>query len=72
MELAVEEINNAGGVLGRKLELITRDDNANPGDAVRVTAIDDYIAHHNTNPKPFIWTKSAATSCKKSFASTVT
>ena len=22
-------------------------------------AIDDYIAHHNTNPKPFIWTKSA-------------
>jgi transposase len=24
-----------------------------------VTALDDYIAHHNTNPKPFIWTKSA-------------
>ena len=24
-----------------------------------VTAIDNYIAHHNTNPKPFIWTKSA-------------
>jgi len=24
-----------------------------------VTAIDDYIAHHNVNPKPFIWTKSA-------------
>ncbi len=24
-----------------------------------VTAIDDYIEHHNTNPKPFIWTKSA-------------
>jgi len=21
--------------------------------------IDEYIAHHNTNPKPFIWTKSA-------------
>ena len=36
MELAVEEINAAGGVGGRKLELITRDDNANPGDAVRV------------------------------------
>ena len=36
MELAVEEINAAGGVLGRKIELITRDDNANPGDAVRV------------------------------------
>ena len=24
-----------------------------------VTAIDEYIAHHNINPKPFIWTKSA-------------
>jgi transposase len=24
-----------------------------------VVAIDEYAAHHNTNPKPFIWTKSA-------------
>ncbi|MDZ4064733.1 MAG: IS630 family transposase [Coriobacteriia bacterium] len=24
-----------------------------------VAAIDEYVAHHNTNPKPFIWTKSA-------------
>ena len=24
-----------------------------------VTAIDDDVDHHNTNPKPFIWTKSA-------------
>ncbi|WP_198969295.1 ABC transporter substrate-binding protein [Xylophilus sp. ASV27] len=36
MELAVEEINAAGGVNGKKFELITRDDNANPGDAVRM------------------------------------
>jgi len=36
MELAVDEINAAGGVDGKKIELITRDDNANPGDAVRV------------------------------------
>ena len=36
MELAVDEVNAAGGVNGKKLELITRDDNANPGDAVRV------------------------------------
>ena len=35
MELAVEEINAAGGVNGKKLQLITRDDSANPGDAVR-------------------------------------
>ena len=36
MDLAVEEINASGGVNGKKIELITRDDNANPGDAVRV------------------------------------
>ena len=36
MDLAVEQINAAGGVNGKKLELISRDDNANPGDAVRV------------------------------------
>lgn len=24
-----------------------------------VTAIDEYIALHNTNPKPFIWAKTA-------------
>ncbi len=36
MELAQEEINRAGGVLGRPLEIVSRDDNGNPGDAVRV------------------------------------
>jgi branched-chain amino acid transport system substrate-binding protein len=36
MELAIDEVNAAGGVTGKKFELITRDDNANPGDAVRV------------------------------------
>ncbi|MBO9645065.1 MAG: ABC transporter substrate-binding protein [Pseudacidovorax sp.] len=36
MELAVDEINAKGGVNGKKIELITRDDNANPGDAVRM------------------------------------
>jgi transposase len=25
-----------------------------------VTAINEYVAHHNINPKPFIWTKSAS------------
>src|SRR5689334_6034130 len=35
-ELAQEEVNSSGGVLGRKLETVFRDDNANPGDAVRV------------------------------------
>ncbi len=36
MELAVEQINAGGGVAGRKIEVVTRDDNANPGDAVRM------------------------------------
>jgi branched-chain amino acid transport system substrate-binding protein len=34
--LAQEEVNAAGGVLGRPLETVFRDDNANPGDAVRM------------------------------------
>src|SRR5712675_138863 len=35
-EMAIEEINAKGGVLGKKLEVISRDDGSNPGDAVRV------------------------------------
>src|SRR5512134_551312 len=35
-ELAVEEVNAAGGVFGRKLEVVSRDDNGNPGEAVRI------------------------------------
>ncbi len=34
--LAQEEINAAGGVLGKQLETVFRDDNGNPGDAVRM------------------------------------
>ena len=36
MELAVDEVNAAGGVLGKKIEVVSRDDNGNPADAVRV------------------------------------
>lgn len=35
MELAIEQINKAGGVNGKQLELVIRDDNSNTGDAVR-------------------------------------
>jgi len=35
-ELALEEINKAGGVNGRKLEVVSRDDGGDPGSAVRV------------------------------------
>ncbi|GAD20547.1 ABC transporter substrate-binding protein [Acidovorax sp. MR-S7] len=42
MELAVEQVNAAGGVGGKKLQLVTRDDNGNPADAVR--AAEELIA----------------------------
>ena len=32
-----------------------------------VTAIDEYVAHHNSKPKPFIWTASARDILQKSF-----
>jgi branched-chain amino acid transport system substrate-binding protein len=41
VDLAVEQINSAGGVLGKKFEIVSRDDGANPGDAVRMA--DDLI-----------------------------
>lgn len=41
MDLAVEEINATGGVLGKKFEIVSRDDGANPGDAVRMA--DDLV-----------------------------
>ena len=47
MELALEEINASGGVLGKKLELVTRDDGGNPGDAVRVA--EELISREKVN-----------------------
>ena len=38
MQLAAGQINAAGGVLGRKLELVIRDDAGKPEDAVRVAS----------------------------------
>lgn len=35
-QLAVEEINAAGGLLGRKVEVVSRDDAGKPEDAVRI------------------------------------
>ncbi|GLQ05538.1 twin-arginine translocation pathway signal protein [Sneathiella chinensis] len=35
-QLAVEQINNSGGVLGKKLEVIARDDGGKPGNAVKI------------------------------------
>jgi branched-chain amino acid transport system substrate-binding protein len=46
-ELAVEEINAKGGVLGKKLDVISRDDGANPGDAVRVA--DELVTREGVN-----------------------
>src|SRR5690606_24883280 len=41
MDLAVEEINKAGGLNGKQVELVIRDDNSNTGDAVR--AVEDLL-----------------------------
>ena len=35
MELAIEQVNKAGGIAGKKLQLVIRDDSGNPADAVR-------------------------------------
>ncbi len=35
-QLAIEEINAAGGVMGRKLEVVSRDDGGKPEDAIRI------------------------------------
>src|SRR6516165_2023863 len=46
-EMAVEEINTKGGVLGKKLEVVSRDDGGNPGDAVRVA--NELVTREGTN-----------------------
>jgi branched-chain amino acid transport system substrate-binding protein len=46
-EMAIDEINAAGGVLGKKLEVVSRDDGANPGDAVRVA--DELVTREGVN-----------------------
>jgi branched-chain amino acid transport system substrate-binding protein len=46
-QLALEEVNAAGGINGKKLEVISRDDNATPGDAVRVA--EELIAREQVN-----------------------
>ena len=47
MQLALEEVNASGGVAGRKLELVVRDDGGTPGDAVR--AAEELIAREKVD-----------------------
>jgi branched-chain amino acid transport system substrate-binding protein len=44
-ELAVEQVNASGGINGKKLEVISRDDNGTPGDAVR--AAEELVSREN-------------------------
>ncbi len=46
-ELALEQINAAGGVNGKKVEVVWRDDGANPGDAVRNA--EDLVTRENVD-----------------------
>lgn len=36
IELALKEVNDAGGVLGKPLEFIFRDDQGKPGEAIKI------------------------------------
>jgi branched-chain amino acid transport system substrate-binding protein len=47
MQLALQEINESGGVAGKKLELVVRDDGGTPGDAVR--AAEELIAREKVD-----------------------
>jgi branched-chain amino acid transport system substrate-binding protein len=47
IELAVDEINAGGGVLGKKIEVVIRDDGGNPGEAVRVA--EELVTREGTN-----------------------
>ena len=46
-ELALEEINKSGGIAGRKLEVVSREDGGNPGDAVR--AAEELLSRENVS-----------------------
>ena len=46
-EMAVGEVNAKGGVLGKKLEVVSRDDGGNPGDAVR--AADELVTREGVS-----------------------
>ena len=46
-ELALEEINRSGGIAGRKLEVVSREDGGNPGDAVR--AAEELLSRENVS-----------------------
>ncbi|BAE50282.1 ABC-type branched-chain amino acid transport systems [Paramagnetospirillum magneticum AMB-1] len=46
-QLALDEINAAGGINGKKLEVISRDDGGKPGDAV--TAANELVSRENVS-----------------------
>src|SRR5215208_4070686 len=46
-EMAIEEVNSKGGVLGKKLEVVSRDDGGDPGVAVRVA--DELVTREGVN-----------------------
>src|ERR1700690_2527862 len=46
-ELALEQINQAGGLLGKQVEVISRDDTGAPGDAVR--AAEELVTRENVS-----------------------
>ena len=58
MEMALDEVNASGGVNGKKVIIILREDNANPGDAVR--AAEDLVSREHVNVLTGSYTSSVA------------
>jgi len=46
-QLAIDEVNAAGGVLGRKIEIVFRDDAMKPGDAIKQA--EELVANENVS-----------------------
>ena len=54
-QLAIEELNAKGGILGRKIELIERDDKMNPAAAsstMKELITKDKVGHHRSAASP--------------------
>ena len=58
MEMALDEVNASGGVNGKKVIIILREDNANPGDAVR--AAEDLVSREHVSALTGSYTSSVA------------
>ena len=60
-ELAVEQVNTEGGVLGRKLEVVARDDGGKPADGARERIHQEF---HGDSMGSVCWNRCASPAMK--------